>query len=238
MAYGDIVVLSRTLYKVNDAQLKAMGPNVERRLQERLYQLGRRTRDMARRLAPRKTGALVASIYVTRAGSRPQIEGGQHAKKTTAAYFRAVNAAVRKSSGHKVLFEGEGGTLNHFDPEGIYKTGLSRIGGQAYKTFTKGGFEGHADVNPKGNPVRPIYEFDVPTITPLVGVSKSAFYVTIGAAAYYAGFVEFGHVGYGGTVFGYVMPRPFMTPAMDWAATQINTEVTLAMKEGIAIGRL
>lgn len=241
MPSGDVLVLARTIMKVNDAQLKAMGPKVERLMQDKIYQLGRKTRDMARRLCPKKTGALAQSIYVTRPGPASNI-GVASVPLTpmmTSGYFRAVNAAIHRSN-HRLskgmveqmqtdeqLSAGKGEFSSEHvvhprtqrplkDKSGAYigafQSSIEKIGKINYKSYARGD------------------ELLTPTVMEMGASGRSSFFVTVGASAYYAGYVEFDHINVwsGKTVPG----RPFLGKAIEWAQTQLPLVVKSAMEEG------
>lgn len=222
MPIGDRVVLARTLYTVKDDQLAQMGPRVERAMQDALYKLGRETRDLARRLCPKKTGALMASIYVTRPGEAGGRGRSPFTRQTTAGYFRAINAAVRRNperltlsplaeSVHRKTQRPTKAAVS----EGLFSPSIERIKGAGYKTYAA---ETDGDVHV------------VQSVMEMGGAGRSSFFVTVGAGAYYAGYVEFGHVGHGGS---WVEAHPFMTPALDWAKSRLPEVAKRAMEEGV-----
>jgi hypothetical protein len=65
---------------------------------------------------------------------------------------------------------------------------------------------------------------------------RGNLFVTLGASAFYAGYVEFGHAVPGGKT---VPPRPFLTPAVYWAFDEVKVQIAHTLNEnGFASGRL
>lgn len=237
MAKGDRLALNYKLYTVSEQQLQSMPARVEAEMQGALYRLAQQTRDMARSLCPVDTGALKASIYVTGASGGKSVVGGQ----STTGYFRAINTAVKNRltrqfktppTKAEISEEVSAGLKRE---SGMHKIVTSKIGDHTFRSYTKGGVSGASSFLAKGTEADQLSEFSLPSIMEMGHAGRGAFFVTIGAAVYYAGDVEFGHIiALGGKRFGHVEARPFMRPAMAWAKMQLNRVVTDAVKRGLA----
>lgn len=245
MAKGDRIVLTQQLYAVSKESLAAMPVRVEREIQDALFKLGRETRDMARSYCPVKSGALQASIYVTGGGRGDEDDNSKtpFTKQSTIGYFRAIKAAVSKSKTtvksrltkqrttfHRLGLQdkdyAEERTQRPLNGDGnvsTHQVGLSKfnVGGKtlSFKSYS---------------PADELATY-TPSITEMGFAGRSSFFVTVGAAAHYAGDVEFGHIvaSHGGTI-GHVEARPFMRPALAWAKSQLNDRVSQAFKRGLA----
>lgn len=211
---ADYIALARTIYKLDDAKLNALGPQVEKAMQAVIYSLGQEARDLARRLAPKKTGALRASIYVSRPGQEPAVQGTTTIvpRKSTVGYFRAINAAVRANPRRLSLLGGieeETGITFHEHTQRVTSRGtitagkVSNIASRA--VFSTQSYEGFQQ-----------------SVQPFQGGGRNTFFVSVGAAVYYAAMVEYGSPGRG------IPPKPFLTPAIEWARGQLPARVKSA----------
>lgn len=229
------VELVRTIVEIRDDQIAKFTADVEKRVQLAIFKLGQETRDMARKLAPKDTGALRASIYVTRPGARPQLEPGpSYARQSTIGYWRAINSAFRKqlsprgvSRRHLHLLnagdyapghaEERTQTLSHSAKRdaGITETHIV-LGGHKYRAQVTSEDTGLGFTN-------------VPfqSIVPYGGSGRTSFFVAVGAAVYYAGYVEFGTPPRAGNKG--IKAQPFLVPAIRWAQSQVVARMTVAI---------
>lgn len=203
--------LVRALYKVDNKTLQGMPAAVEKGMQNMLYRLGQETRDRARAKAPKRTGALRASIYVTRPGASP--DGGPATavtRQSTVGYFRAANAAVVRNKRLRLLDLGSFGpgeathstqTIHTGEVESARATHIGTR--QVYTHFAPAEYLSNAGDRTVHGPYQ--------TVLPFQSGGRNAFFVSVGASVYYAGFVEFGAPSRG------VAPQPFLGPAVDWA---------------------
>jgi len=219
---SDRIVLARNVIKLNDEVIKSLPAKVERKIQASIYRLGQEIRDKARSLCPKKTGALAASIYVTRG---VQNTGANKStapfSQSTHGYFRAINAARKKNNRIDVMDAGQG--VNPITQRPSTSAGMqsvmTKINGVMYRAYTTGEHSvirniiPSLDIGGKDRVENTIHdEFVTPTITEIGGAGRNTFFVTVGAAAFYAGFVEFGHH----TAGKDVPPHPFLGPAIEW----------------------
>lgn len=214
---SDRIILALPVIRLDEKRLaQIVGAGLERDMRQAVYKLGQEARDIARAKAPKKTGALAASIYVTRPNeSVPDAEGkSPTTKRMTAGYFRAINAAVKHNKKLSLQVNDPGSddqiVANH-------RTQLLKA--------TAGVMAGKVTVNNRAFRTQKVFETDdedpiealVQSILPFQKGSRASFFVVVGAAAHYAGFVEFGHVAHGTPV----APVPFLVPAIEWASGQI-----------------
>jgi len=225
------LVLAQTIVK-NKVDLSGWSREVELRAQEAVYQLGRETRDMARRLVPVKTGALRASIYVTRPGSAENQAAGKFARgRASAGYFAAANAAARLNPGRLEFVTDDpliskrtqrdlspSGDWNHLKRVRLTRTHTGERFGRNSSGETTWHQQSFAHL---GTQEYAGFEEDWRSIMPMADVTRGTFLVTIGASAYYAGFVEYGTVK--------MAAQPFMTPAVNWARGQLAGRLTRAI---------
>lgn len=148
---------------LKDARPEAYTQAVWRACQHAIYQLGREIRDMARRAAPVDTGAMRASVYVTRPGTALQASAG---------YWRAINASARLSRGRLMV---------HTSPEFVRD-----VRTQARRNAPRPGTAGDAADAGYEN-YNADYDF-----MPMQRAGAAFFHVVVGVAAYYAGYVESG----------------------------------------------
>lgn len=197
----DISLVAHSL-KVDKETLeswKKIGDDFVQGVQAIVYKNGQLARDRARKAAPRRTGALRSSIYVTSPS-----KGGMSATKITpqaySGYFRAISAAVKKNARLGV----------ETDEEYISHVKTQRRKNEKYK------FENVTLSN--GKTVRALVSAGESTFQeqfaafPVELYKKDYFYVVIGAAAFYAAYVEYGT--------SKQSPRPFLGPAAEWAQKQ------------------
>lgn len=239
MAIGDRLVLTRTITKMSGSQFAQYGTKVERKLQQTVFQVGQRARDMARRAAPVDTGALRSSIYVTKGavdrdatGLMSHKPGNAFTKQSSLGYFRALNAAMAKNKRIKTfpmmseygvsdartnrIMPGNAdrldvGTTNpmfHFRSD---KSQVNEFLTHTYKTFGSG-----------------VEDALLPMAMEMGNASRSNLFVTIGASAYYAGYVEFGHVVPGGAT---IPAKPFLGPAAFWAFDEVKVQIARTLNE-------
>ncbi len=196
-------VFNITIHKRKDI-IAQFGEIVDKEIQKALFKLVQQTRDKARRACPIDTGALKASIYATRYGTEKQQDMG---------YFRAIQASVRRRTKAINLGMAKSDSLLTLRTEGLTSFrrqlplhyGKSRMSKIALRRQS---------------------------FRPMVGADLSAeqrygaYYVYVGAAAYYAGWVEFGHMFHG----NYVHPQPFFGPACEWMEQQVPRVIMEAMQ--------
>lgn len=234
MPLGDRVVLAQPIWKVSHKEVLAMGPRIERAVQNELFVLGKEARDMARSLAPVDTGALRASIYVTRGVTPNPTARDPYVQQSHNAYFKAANTASEESSragskGRRMARHTRTPRLQLMEPPkvelhtqrpqdgmGFPKASWEKMvgheGGDTFKTYSK--FSGRAGQQ---------------SVMEMGESKRSNFWVTLGASAFYAGFVEFGHVNADG---GYTMEHPFLRPALEWARQQLPVRMKRAFDRG------
>lgn len=211
-------------------------------VQAAVYQLGVETKNKARANAPVDTGALKASIYVTSPASRPDQEDNKPygrlgaPGKASAGYRRAVEASAKKMiyQGDNVLAKGESISSGN----SILSTDL--FGSATFRpkaALVNAGMKvGSTTRTYKGNLGRSLGEREFPSypgiseadhlpFTPMPFSTKEQFWVTVGAAAYYAGFVEFGTGGKQGQ-----RAQPFMGPAVREMERQLERRIAQAIK--------
>ena len=246
------LVMQFALKKVSNAelaQIRSIGPRAERAVQEAVFKVGQRARDNARRFCPKKSGALAASIYVTKGtidkspDATKHTPGGAFTKQSTRGYFSAINAAARKSknsAGIPRLYLEPNVEFGRTSPQTISdiggsvfsytKSGKNRsfFGEQVARTYKLPGYK-LANTNNEDD-----FEDDenlqYPFLDSMAVGGANSFFVTIGAAAFYAGFVEFGHTVHNGK---YSVPKPFMRPAMDIASAELGDAIIKAMRSAM-----
>lgn len=184
--------------------INQFGVAVDKEIQKNLFRLAQQTRDKARRAAPVLTGALRASIYATRYGTDKQQDMG---------YFRAIQAAVRKRA--KGIASGLIGAEHALS---IRDDGMKSVRRQVPLHYGKTRMSKMAL---RRQSFRPMMDAQA-TENEKYGV----YYVYVGAAAWYAGFVEYGHNYYG----NYVAPQPFLGPAVEWARSQMPIVIMEALQ--------
>lgn len=194
---GDVSLVS-SVFKTDKQtleQFSKLGNNFINGVQAIVYKNGQLARDMARKLAPKKTGGLRASIYV----SSPS-KGGMNATSISpqayAGYFRAITAASKKNA--RLGIE-EGEYLSHYKTQRRKKdeykiSNVKTSSGNVIRALASVGGSGF------GEQLAPF---------PLEMYKKEYFYVIIGAAAFYAAYVEYGTV--------HRKPTPFIAPSAEWA---------------------
>lgn len=228
------VELVRTIVDIRDDQIAKFTADVEKRVQLAIFRLGQETRDMARKLAPKDTGALRASIYVTRPGSRPQLEPGpSYARQSTIGYWRAINSAYRK----QLSSTGVSRRKLHLMRESDYGTALNERT-QTLSTFGKsavgitethivlGGHKYRAQVTSEDTGIG-FTNVPFQSIMPYGGSGRTSFFVSVGAAVFYAGYVEFGTPSRAGNKG--IKAQPFLVPSIRWAQTQVVERMTVAI---------
>lgn len=168
-------------------------------VEQMIYKNGQSARDMARRRAPIDTGALRASIYVTKPNSLSNVTGSN----MYAGYSRAVTAATRRNKNLKTI---SGMDKSQRNLETLYnRVKIDTVGGGGKKILTT-----HASrvVNTLELEISDVEHEGIMPL-PIELYEPSTFYVIIGAAANYAAYIEYGT---------YKMPpRPFIEPAANWA---------------------
>lgn len=222
--------------------IQAWSNKVYYAVQYAVYKLGMKTRDKARAACPVDTGALKASIYVTSPSSHADQEAGRPygsadaPGKASAGYRRAVEASARKMiiGGGPVLEKGE----KISDGGSILTTGMH---GQSTlrpmkQLLALGMRAGSTTRSYKGNLGRSlgtrsftnyagVKDVDHLPFTPMPFSTKEQFWVTVGAAAYYAAFVEFGTSGPHRQ-----KAQPFMGPAVRDMERELQKTIADAIK--------
>ena len=277
MAIGDRVLLVRTITKMSGSQFAQYGTKVERKLQQAVFEVGQRARDMARRAAPVDTGALRSSIYVTKGavdrsatGLMSHKPGNAFTKQSSLGYFRSLNAAMKKNKriktfpmmsehgitapeSHGAAYEYDTyaankilpGQFGRFDigTSGVLRNGGSLLGTSLELHRTHG--EGNVRVTGPNSPFTlhtyKTYGSDVedallPLAMEMGSAGRGNLFITLGASAYYAGYVEFGHTVPGGKT---IPARQFLTPSVYWAFDEVKVQIARTLQEnGIPSGRL
>jgi HK97 gp10 family phage protein len=201
--------LRSSTFKVDDRQLKALvDNNLYKQAEAIVYRVGHEVRDKARAAAPKDTGALAASVYVTAPGARPENTG-----QRTAGYWRAINAASRKSGGRlEPVTDSEFvSNVRTQARKGSFKVPAMTSKGAGLVDVGSMSTTGEAidqDLNPTN-----LYDF-----MPMAVVGKDRFFVAIGVAVFYAGYVEYGTV--------HKPARPFFTPAVMWGSREVARRIT------------
>lgn len=187
-------------------------------VQKAVYQLGLRTRDAARSAVTIDTGALKASIYVTSPASQADQQAGKpygragELGKATRGYRKAVEASARKMG---ILDKGQttAHLIDNYDMQGLYGSLTLRPTAEANKMGYNRGtmsheYKGRLRALGERSFVRYEANEDVEHLpfTPMPLSSKEQFWVTVGASAYYAAYVEFGTVKQ--------RAQPFLGPAV------------------------
>jgi len=206
------LVLSQTI--VRSANIAGMTKEVEIAVQNTLFELGQETRDLARGLAPVKTGALRASIYVTRAGGYAATTTGRMGNRTSLGFRRSARAAVERNE--KLSFITGNKHISERTQRARYAKTSYDYMRELKTTVTHEGEFAHL-----GSQGYQSFEDDVRSILPMGGVSRDTFFVTIGASAFYAGYVEYGT--------RRNRAQPFLTPAVNWARSQMTPRLTAAI---------
>lgn len=208
------IVLAQSIVK-GKIDVSKWSADVERAAQDAVYQLGQEVRDKARMLAPMRTGALRASIYVTRPGTMQAQSQGKLSKQSSSGYARSISRAealnpgalsvIRDSKHISVRTQRDLSPTGHWDH--LKRLRVTRTHQSPFKRF--------------GSQTYTAFEDDYRSISPLADTSRGVFYVTIGAAAFYAGFVEYGTVKQ--------RAHPFMTPAVMWGRAQLAQRLKAAI---------
>jgi len=254
MAIGDRLLFTRTIVKMSNNQFAQYGTKVERQLQESVFRVGQRARDMARKAAPKKTGALAASIYVTKGavdrsatGLMSHKPGNAFTKQSSLGYFRALNAAMKKNKriktfpmmseygitapeSHEAAYGYDTYAANKILPGqfGRFDIGSTNPMFHFRSDGTVNEFQQHTYKTFGSNVEDPL----LPMAMEMGSAGRGNLFVTLGASAYYAGYVEFGHTVPGGkTVAG----RPFLAPAAFWAFDEVKVQIKRTLNEnGVA----
>lgn len=200
--------LNATMARVGAQTLDKFGEQTERKIIAAVYRVAREARDMARGLAPKKTGALAASIYVTHPGTRPD-----NINQRTLSYWRAINAASRKSRGRLTVATAK-------DLVSRART-QARIDSPAVPTMTGRGQGLIPDTEESLDSYNLPNDF---SFQPYKAAGREQMWVSIGVAAFYAGYVEFGTVK--------TPARPFFTPAVAWAKSVVEKRIREAIRSG------
>ena len=233
MPLGDRIVLAQPIWKVSHKEVLAMGPRIERAVQNELFLLGKEARDLARRICPVDTGAMRASIYVTRGVTPKPTSYSPYVQQSSNAYFKAANAASDLSGNRgrkkprlvlkgppKVDLKTQTPMAGSGLPKPVWEKIVGHENGEVYKVYAKPSMITGVTQS------QSIMEMGV--------AKRTNFWVTLGASAFYAGYVEFGHVTAGG---GYVMEKPFMRPAMEWARKELPERMLRAFAKGAGQGQ-
>lgn len=209
MANEGTIVLAQTVVK-SAVNMEGWSRQAIFAAQKAVYRLGQETRDMARGAAPVRTGALRASIYVTRPSSESAQASGTTSRQASAGYRRAAEKAARLNplvdSGRNMgPYTSVRVVLDHGQKVLLLAAGNRR---DVYIFLRdKKGRHGHLGTQ----------EYDQISddrmLSPMGAVSGDTFYVTVGAAAGYAAFVEYGTV--------HMRAQPFLTPAVNWARGEL-----------------
>lgn len=171
-----------------------------------IYFVGQQIRDEARNLAPKDTGALIASIYVTRPPTEKQMGGiggdvgsTLRSKQSTRGYLSASRAAARAGGKKRALDITE---LSSDNPNA--KINLKRRGTKR-SNYTRKIISG-TDV--KGNESSMMLPVDKSktSFSRIGEFLPNSFYVSVGASVGYAIYVEFGTHN--------TKAQPFLRPAM------------------------
>lgn len=197
-------------------------------IQRALYALVRRASKMAKELAPVDTGAMRASIYVGRPYrvTQHQSKYTQTMMQQTRGYAGAVKSAVKHSltigrhsgKSHKLSIGNESlyshmRTMTRYGPYSVLKTREKIYGSQRPgKIGLKDAFDIAAtqyDFMPFG-----------------MDTSGNNLGIQFGVAVYYAGYVEYGHMGRNGTR---IPAQPFFGPAVAY----IERNMRSAIRHGI-----
>ena len=245
------LILSQTVIR-RRIDVKQWEKNIELAVQKEIYKLGQEARDMARGLAPVDTGALRASIYVTRPGTPSDQENNIISKQSTIGYFRAIKVAARKNNLLELRTTNNTYSFNERTQKYL---GMRQVSsyvaaeGQDSATGFVGGLRINTDsIDPNymrmmevravhigenshlGEQIyRGRYKNDLTTISELSGLTglRDNLFVVVGAAVGYAGYVEYGHKNIAG--------HPFLTPAMDWAAKQVEDRIRRVIGPDVVI---
>jgi hypothetical protein len=200
--------LNANVARVGAQTLDKFGEQAERRIIAAVYKVAREARDMARGLAPKKTGALAASIYVTQPGTRPG-----NVNQRTLSYWRAINAASRRSRGRLAVATAK-------DMVSRVRT-QARLDSPAVPTMTGRGL----GLIPSTE--ESLDSYNLPndfSFQPYKAAGREHMWVSIGVAAFYAGYVEFGTTR--------THARPFFTPAIAWAKSVVEKRIREAIRVG------
>lgn len=229
--------LFRASMDLDTSVLDQLTPAVEAAIAQRIYRLGIQARDMARRAAPKKSGALRAGIYVTAPASKveaKEIRKGNLPKQGrmaghSNAYARAIQSAAVKRAKQamgKDYIHGDAyvpGYGGHEDDLKFVTPRTQRllVGKQA---ITLDDIEN--EVGFKAGEKGFVQSFNaLLPFNPLGSVGRSAFFVGIGSAMYYSAWVEFGT--------SKQKAQGFFTPAADWLVSRAPGEVAAGIKEAL-----
>jgi hypothetical protein len=194
--------------------LNAISREMEVRIAQALYALGRAARDMARAAAPVRTGALRAGIYVTAPASRPDLDriaGGEKVglsqlKGHTRGYYSAISAAAKRRG------------LEVPDDESFITPRTQRL----RAGIDKAKFEKIMGAGVEEDRLQQTLNLDLP-FNPIGSAGRTAFYVGIGSAMYYSAWVEYG------TAFR--RAKPFFTPAARWLEKEAAKAITKTLRD-------
>jgi hypothetical protein len=170
---------------------------VQRELMAQISVRARQARDIIRKEAPKKSGALAASVYATGPVTKDVLKQVQEGGSTP-----PLHEQLRHSRGYLMAIQ----TANRRNPSKVPVTKGQNIGRFLFeRTQREQGGAGRnleglmqlAGVSSKYNTFIHGSETltNVSNLAPFTGMGKAArgsFYIGIGAAAYYAGWVNFG----------------------------------------------
>lgn len=180
---------------------------VRQEVYKALFKLAQEARDMARRLAPKDTGALAASIYAVHPDGGRQPGG----LRRSAGYWRAIKAASRASGGRLHIED---------DPELVRS-----VRTQSRRNALPQGTKPAGQVGPDGLLLNENSSYD---FVPMAAAGPDRLFVSIGAAAFYAGYVEYGTVR--------MDAKPFFRPAVEWARSVLASRIADAVARGSGRG--
>lgn len=211
--------LFQAAFKTDENTIKTYTLDVQYAIAQALFKLGREARDKARRDAPKQSGALAASIYVTSPASRAELKeaitGGKgliahKMKRHSGNYLKALSAAGKKN-GYEIpgmTDEGIGGSIV------IPRT--QRLKKNTTQEDIRFALNELAPENVTYKEFNSTFPFN-----PLGTTGQTAFYVGLGVGMYYAAWVE-----YGTTVR---KATPYFTPAAKWMTSEAPGRVAMAM---------
>ena len=240
--HGQRDSLFRPAMEIDTSVLDGISVDLEYAISKRLYALAVTARDMARRSAPRRTGSLRASIYATAPANMSELKAlrkgatlkqGQM-KGHSSGYAKAIRAAAERTAKHQMgadYIAGSGYVPGHDvrDDEFSFvtpRTQRLKIGKNATSLSDLMEEAGFDSAFREAEGLTGSFAGALAGLLPFSELGKSgrsSLYVSIGAAMYYAAWVEFGT--------SRQKSQPFFTPAADWLVAHAPGEIARAMKE-------
>lgn len=222
--FGERVGLFRASMNVNTDKLDKLTVEMEMSLAREILKLAVEAREIARNLAPVKSGALKAGIYVTKPASKEELNsfrGGGNVPRAkmlghSMDYYEAITAAANKRGEYVPGSEEDAGSgIEDFISPRTQRLKKNLTKESLSEHLGNFGDEGEAALYGLINGALPF--------NPMGMTTRDAFFVGLGSAAYYSAWVEYGT--------SKQRSQAFFTPAADWMVAQAPRRMAEAMRK-------